>query len=452
LHAEACFGGSQLSLAEHTFTDVKYSVLYFTWKLAGKSGGIAVSYAVVRMAKMKSYDLKGIQFHNQRERESRSNPDIDKEKTKDNYDLINAENIDYNERVKEIIESQKTGTRKTRKDAVLVNELIVTSDRDFFDRLTAAEEKAFFEESAEFFSERYGSQNVAYATVHKDENTPHMHLGVVPMRDGKLQGKNVFNRQELLWLQDEFPKHMQKKGFELQRGEEGSKVEHLDTMRYKIEQTKKQLDGLEQLQEEGQLLEEKIQKKKKEFTEISEQLPVKKKSLKGLKKEIETEVKPKLLGKPEIVKNETGNYVITQEQLEQVEGLINAAVFVKKDYERLQNTDLVKQNDQLSNLVGELGEQNEDLKKENNTLRNELKLAILDINTLEARISDLKAEIKSVYQSSKEFVKERTQGAMAFKDIFKALLDKVKQKAPGGEFEKVHKRELTRERNGDFER
>ncbi len=35
-----------------------------------------------------------------------------------------------------------------------------------------------------------------------------MHLGVVPMRDGKLQGKNVFNRQELLWLQDKFPEHM----------------------------------------------------------------------------------------------------------------------------------------------------------------------------------------------------------------------------------------------------
>jgi hypothetical protein len=35
----------------------------------------------------------------------------------------------------------------------------------------------------------YGKQNIAYATVHNDEQTPHMHLGVVPMRDGKLQGK-----------------------------------------------------------------------------------------------------------------------------------------------------------------------------------------------------------------------------------------------------------------------
>lgn len=79
--------------------------------------------------------LKGMQFHNQRERKSRTNDDIDHERTRENYDLKNDKNIDYNERVKEIIESQKTGTRKTRKDAVLVNELLVTSDRDFFEQL-----------------------------------------------------------------------------------------------------------------------------------------------------------------------------------------------------------------------------------------------------------------------------------------------------------------------------
>ena len=204
-----------------------------------------MSYAVVRMAKMKSHDLKGIQFHNQRERESRTNPDIDKEKTKDNYDLINAENIDYNQRVKEIIESQKTGTRKTRKDAVLVNEFIVTSDKNFFDHLTPGEEAQFFAKSAEFFSKRYGAQNIAYATVHKDEHTPHMHVGVVPMRDGKLQGKNIFNRQELLWLQEEFPKYLQKEGFDVERGERGSEREHLTTAAFKLEKTKEQLSELE---------------------------------------------------------------------------------------------------------------------------------------------------------------------------------------------------------------
>ncbi|WP_201024470.1 plasmid recombination protein, partial [Sporosarcina koreensis] len=40
-----------------------------------------MSYAVCRMQKMKYHDLKGIQFHNQRERESKTNPDIDKDKS-----------------------------------------------------------------------------------------------------------------------------------------------------------------------------------------------------------------------------------------------------------------------------------------------------------------------------------------------------------------------------------
>lgn len=44
-----------------------------------------MSFAVVRMQKMKSHDLKGIQFHNQRERESKTNPDIDK--TRSPFDL-----------------------------------------------------------------------------------------------------------------------------------------------------------------------------------------------------------------------------------------------------------------------------------------------------------------------------------------------------------------------------
>src|SRR5699024_12010523 len=94
-----------------------------------------MSYAVCRMQKVKSAGLKGMQFHNQRERESRTNEDIDRERTHENYDLQNDENINYNERVKDIIDSQKTDTRKTRKDADHVNELLEKTDRDFSERL-----------------------------------------------------------------------------------------------------------------------------------------------------------------------------------------------------------------------------------------------------------------------------------------------------------------------------
>src|SRR5699024_2578773 len=144
-----------------------------------------MSYAVCRMQKVKSAGLKGMQFHNQRERESRTNEDIDRERTHENYDLQNDENINYNEPVKDIIDSQKIGTRKTSKDALLVNEMLVTTVRDLFERLDPGEQILFFEKSYKLYSERYGKQNIAYATVHNDEQTTHMHLGVVPMRDGK---------------------------------------------------------------------------------------------------------------------------------------------------------------------------------------------------------------------------------------------------------------------------
>src|SRR5699024_2892001 len=110
-------------------------------------------YAVGSMQKVKSAGLKGMQLHNQRERGSRTNKDIDRQRTHENYELQKYENKNYNERVKDIIDSQKTGTRKTRKDAVLVNELLVTSDRDFFERLDPGEQKRFFEESYKLFSE-----------------------------------------------------------------------------------------------------------------------------------------------------------------------------------------------------------------------------------------------------------------------------------------------------------
>src|SRR5699024_2834011 len=121
-----------------------------------------MSYAVCRMQQVKSAGLKGMQFHNQRERESRTNEATDRKRTHENYELNNDENINYNESVKDRLDTQKKGTRKTRRGAVLVNELLVTSDRDFFERLDPGEQKRFFEESYKLFSERYGKQNIAY--------------------------------------------------------------------------------------------------------------------------------------------------------------------------------------------------------------------------------------------------------------------------------------------------
>lgn len=321
-----------------------------------------MSYAICRMQKMKSHDLKGMQFHNQRERESKTNPDIDKSRSHLNYDLVNPEKIDYNKKVKEIIESQKTGTRRTRKDAVLVNELLVTSDRAFFDRLDPHEEKRFFEESYKLFAERYGEQNIAYATVHMDERTPHMHLGVVPMRDGKLQGKNVFNRDELRWIQDEFPKYMQQQGFDLQRGEKGSDREHLTTQEFKAKTLEEKVKVLENVLHEKQTEKQELEKS---IGDIESRLSDLGRSLDHVKKVDEVEVKER----GGLIRSKTVE--LAQEDFEGIKTLARVSETLRNENKGLRsdNVDLAIENHLLKSENKDLKKENQELKKENDFLK-----------------------------------------------------------------------------------
>lgn len=190
-----------------------------------------MSKLVARMAKMKSGNLQGIQRHNQRETDNHSNKDIDMSRSFLNYDLVHSHAIHYQEHIKQIIDSQKISTRAVRKDAVLVDEWIITSDLDFFEAKTDIKE--FFQDSVDYFAERCGKQNIAYATVHLDETTPHMHLGIVPMIEGRLSSKQVFDRQALKEIQDELPDYLQEKGHQIERGLKGSEQKHLSVEEFK---------------------------------------------------------------------------------------------------------------------------------------------------------------------------------------------------------------------------
>nr|WP_232787008.1 MobV family relaxase [Planococcus sp. MB-3u-03] len=339
---------------------IKYSVLYFTWKLTELWGCMLVSFAVVRMQKMKSPDLKGMQFHNQRERESRTNPDIDPDREHLNYDLLHQEKIDYNKQVKDIIESQKVSERKTRKDAVLVNELLVTSDRKFFEGLDPAEQKRFFEESYNLFSERYGKQNIAYATIHNDEKTPHMHLGVVPMRDGKLQGKNVFNRQELQWMQEEFPKHMQTLGFDVERGI-ASDRKHIEMSRFKaltlneeIKTLEKETEALRNALTASKKVDELQVSKPTLFDRNHVKLPVE--DFEALKARAKaTEAIESTIATHEKRFDDMFDAVVSSDR--------------KLDQEKSKTERLQKENSQLK-------QENQELRKENKTLRSKLNLLV----------------------------------------------------------------------------
>lgn len=192
-----------------------------------------MSMIVARMQKMKSENLVGIGNHNQRKTSRHSNPDIDVERSYLNYDLVNrTEN--YKTDIEHYINTHKTTKKAVRTDAVLVNEWIITSDTAFFSSLSEAEQRRFFQSATNFFAERYGDENIRYATVHLDERTPHMHLGIVPFTaDYKLSAKTLFDRIALKAIQEELPSYLREQGFDIVRGKENSQAKHLDTPEFK---------------------------------------------------------------------------------------------------------------------------------------------------------------------------------------------------------------------------
>lgn len=194
-------------------------------------GGNKVGYAVVHMMKIKSGAVGGIQSHNNREHEPKTNPDVDMSRSEDNYDLIPCDN--YKRSIKEKLSSLVESSRAVRKDAVVVCNFIVTSDNETMDALGADRQREFFQDSVKWFSDRYGADRVINATVHMDETTPHLHIGVMPItQDGRLSAKAIFTKTEMKAIQTEFARDVGEK-YGLERGVEGSERTHLSEARFK---------------------------------------------------------------------------------------------------------------------------------------------------------------------------------------------------------------------------
>lgn len=211
-------------------------------------GGNKVGYAVVHMMKIKSGAVGGIQSHNNREHEPKTNPDVDMSRSEDNYDLIPCDN--YKRSIKEKLSNLVESSRAVRKDAVVVCNFIVTSDNETMEALGADHQREFFRDSVKWFSDRYGADRVLNATVHMDETTPHLHIGVMPItQDGRLSAKAIFTKTEMKAIQTEFAHDVGEK-YGLERGVEGSERTHLSEARFKEQK------ALEMANEHGAIAQE----------------------------------------------------------------------------------------------------------------------------------------------------------------------------------------------------
>ena len=159
--------------------------------------------------------------------------------------------------------SQLDLKRKIRSDAILMNSFIITSDGEFFKGLNLFEIDKFFADCTKFFSDKYGEENMISAVVHMDETTPHMHLNFIPINQGRLSSKSLFDRQKLAELQTELHEKIGKK-WGLQRGKEGSQAKHLSTAEFKA---KKIIEGAEQRERE---IDEQTEKKRAELDDLTQ--------------------------------------------------------------------------------------------------------------------------------------------------------------------------------------
>lgn len=198
-----------------------------------------MSFVVLHMDKFKKEAVRGIQSHNQRERKSHSNPDIDRGRSHLNYDLVNSGSVNFDQKIQTRIDELDL-KKSVRHDAVYMCGLIVSSDAEFFQNLDETETRRFFEESKNFLAEFVGPENVISTVVHLDEKTPHLHFTHVPVtQDGHLSANKIYTRASLKKLQNDLPAYLREHGFNIQRGVEqipGAAKKHLDTREFKQQQ------------------------------------------------------------------------------------------------------------------------------------------------------------------------------------------------------------------------
>ena len=144
-------------------------------------------------------------------------------------------------------------------------------------------------DNMKYFADTFGKENIVAAHLHRDEETPHIHVTLVPIVKGerkrrkreeqakkryrkkptdtvRLCADDIMTRLKLKSYQDTYAEAMAKYG--LQRGIDGSKARHKSTQQY-YNETKKLADSLKaevvDLQRQQETAQEELKRAKKEI-------------------------------------------------------------------------------------------------------------------------------------------------------------------------------------------
>ena len=230
-----------------------------------------MAYAILRFAKHKGGASKALSAHHERTKEIyASNPDIDAERTMQNYHLVTPR-WSYEQEIRHHI--RMAGCR-VRKDSVKFVDTLVTVSPEFA-KAHESEMPEYFNRAFGFLKDRVGEENIISAVVHMDEKTPHLHLCFVPLtKDKRLSAKEILgNKKTMIQWQDDFYACMSERWPELERGTPAveTKRRHLTPQWYKkvtamdakLEQLETALNGINVLN---------AGKKREEATETFKQL------------------------------------------------------------------------------------------------------------------------------------------------------------------------------------
>lgn len=231
--------------------------------------------------KYKISDVGGIhreQFREYSDTEKYKN-EVDPERTERNeYIEIAEEGKDWFKHIRRAKESTTEITgRAVRKDAVLLCSTVESVPQTWDDETC----KIYFREKAKWYEEYLHEKGgvdencMLSVCVHLDENTPHATYVWIPEKDGKLQAKNILDRNFLKSLQEDsqqftfdwIRQYEEKKEISLEHLEpieSGSQRQHLSEAEYKKEQIRTQV---EELQQQHQEVRQKIEEANKELVQ-----------------------------------------------------------------------------------------------------------------------------------------------------------------------------------------
>ena len=223
-----------------------------------------LNYAIFRSEPiMTTSDLSQIGSHNKREKKAyNSNPDIDISRSKDNIELVplaekylkGFDNLtkEYKKEHEERMKKERASRQKKYHEMLnhsrncVADELMFTASPEFFKNMTRDDIKEWADTCMEFVYNDLGykKEQILHATVHLDEDTPHIHCVVVPLvkkydkrtnteRYTISKKQYIKDKIQLSQLQDKYHARLVNKGYELERGIKGSDNEHIKIKEYK---------------------------------------------------------------------------------------------------------------------------------------------------------------------------------------------------------------------------